>query len=147
MSSSIEAHNGVHAIETTNGLTGRQRARMVDPSEGITLSEVAANKIKEILKQDSHPESMYLFVGVKGGGCSGLSYVLDLRDEAQAPIAETDEVFDSQGIVVVSDFKSFEVGHLAGTLIDYQESLMGAGFTFNNPNAKHTCGCGSSYSA
>lgn len=147
MSISTEAHSSVNAPETPKGLTGRQRARVVDPSEGITLSEVAANKIKEILKQDNHPESMYLFVGVKGGGCSGLSYVLDLRDEVHAPIAESDEVFDSRGIVVVSDFKSFEVGQLAGTLIDYQESLMGAGFTFHNPNAKHTCGCGSSYSA
>jgi iron-sulfur cluster assembly protein len=48
---------------------------------------------------------------------------------------------------VVSDFKSYMVGNLSGTTIDYQESMMGAGFTFNNPNAKHSCGCGSSYSA
>ncbi|GMU83522.1 MAG: iron-sulfur-binding protein [Planctomycetota bacterium] len=125
------------------------RSRAVESPEGggIHLSEVAAGKIKEILEKDNHPETMYLFVGVKGGGCSGLQYVLDLRDEMHAPVGELDEVFMSRGIPIVSDLKSYEVGNLAGTLIDYQESMMGAGFVFNNPNAKHSCGCGSSYSA
>ena len=63
------------------------------------------------------------------------------------PIAETDEVYLSQDIVVVCDLKSFMVGNLDGTTIDYEEGLMGAGFTFKNPNAKQSCGCGSSYSA
>ena len=93
------------------------------------------------------PATTYLFFGVKGGGCSGLTYVLDLRDERSAPVAETDEVFESHGIVIVCDFKSYEVGNLSGTTIDFQEGLMGKGFTFQNPNAKHSCGCGSSYSA
>ncbi len=125
----------------------RERAREVEAGKGIQLSEAAASQIHAILKKDNYPDSMYLFVGVKGGGCSGLQYVLDLRDEAQAPAAETDEVFSSHGINVVCDLKSFVVGNLDGTLIDYQENLMGAGFVFNNPNAKHTCGCGSSYTA
>ncbi len=99
------------------------------------------------MEKEQYPDSMYLYVGVKGGGCSGLQYVLDLRDESHAPINDTDEVFESHGFLIVCDLKSYIVGNLTGTLIDYQDGLMGAGFTFNNPNAKHKCGCGSSYTA
>jgi iron-sulfur cluster assembly accessory protein len=99
-----------------------------------------------VLKRDDYPETTYLYVGVKGGGCSGFQYILDLRDEAQAPISDTDEVFLSHDIPVVCDWKSYVVGDLGGTTIDYQEGLMGAGFVFNNPNARRTCGCGASYS-
>lgn len=125
----------------------RARARIVDAGQGISLTPKAAEQIKAILTKDSYPDTMYLFVGVKGGGCSGLQYVLDLRDEAHAPVADTDEVFLSHGIPVACDLKSFMVGNLEGTTIDYQDGLMGAGFSFHNPNAKHSCGCGSSYSA
>jgi iron-sulfur cluster assembly protein len=125
----------------------RQRAKAAEDGKGLILTDEAAEKIKEILAKDNHPATTYLFVGVKGGGCSGLQYVLDLRDEAKAPLNETDEVFLSHDIPIVCDLKSFVVGNLNGTTIDYQDGLMGAGFTFNNPNAKQTCGCGSSYSA
>jgi len=128
------------------GRTVRARAREPEPAKGVVLTEKAAEQIKEILRKGNHPATTYLFVGVKGGGCSGLQYVLDLRDEARAPVAETDEVFLSHDIPIVCDLKSFIVGNLAGTVIDYKEGLMGAGFTFNNPNARHTCGCGASYS-
>ena len=63
------------------------------------------------------------------------------------PVAETDEVFLSHDIVIVCDLKSYMVGNLGGTTIDFEDGLMGKGFTFKNPNAKHSCGCGSSYSA
>lgn len=125
----------------------RERAKPPVDGQGITLTDAAANQIKSILTKDNYPQSMYLYVGVKGGGCSGLQYVLDLRDEAQGPPNENDELFLSHEIPIVCDLKSFIVGNLGGTVIDYQESLMGAGFVFNNPNAKHSCGCGSSYSA
>ncbi len=128
-------------------LVARERAKAAREGADIHLSEKAAGKVKEIIAADNFPDTMYLYVGVKGGGCSGLQYVLDLRDETAAPIKDSDEVFESNGLVVVSDFKSYMVGNLSGTTIDYQESMMGAGFTFNNPNAKHSCGCGSSYSA
>lgn len=124
----------------------RMRAKPAPAGQGIELTEVAATQIKTILQKDNHPETMYLYVGVKGGGCSGLQYVLDLRDEAHAPANENDEVFESHGIPIVCDLKSFLVGNLGGTVIDYQETVMAAGFVFNNPNAKHSCGCGSSYS-
>lgn len=123
------------------------RAKPAPEGQGIHLTEKAAETIQNILKKDNYPDTMYLYVGVKGGGCSGLQYVLDLRDEAHAPVSDKDEVFESRGITVVCDLKSYIVGNLTGTVIDYQESMMGAGFTFNNPNAKHSCGCGSSYSA
>jgi iron-sulfur cluster assembly protein len=126
--------------------TVRERAKEAPEGEGIRLSEKAAGQIKEILTKDNYPDTMYLYVAVKGGGCSGFQYVLDLRDEAQAPVDESDEVFLSHGIPIVCNFVSYEAGRMAGTLIDYHDGLMGAGFTFNNPNAKHTCGCGSSYS-
>jgi len=127
--------------------SGRARAKPATPDSGVRLTDEAAGQIQSILKREQYPQTMYLYVGVKGGGCSGLQYTLDLRDESHAPIAETDEVFESHGITIVSDVKSFVVGNLNGTEIGYRESMMGAGFTFSNPNAKHTCGCGSSYTA
>lgn len=139
------------AQETSTGTesparpAARERARGVEAGQGVQLTAHAAGKIKEILDKDQHPASMYLFVAVKGGGCSGLQYVLDLRDEADHPVRDTDEIYLSNDIVVVVDLKSYVAGNLEGTVIDYQEGLMGAGFTFNNPNAKHSCGCGSSY--
>jgi iron-sulfur cluster assembly protein len=125
----------------------RARAAAAEAGKGIVLTEKAATQIKAIMAKENYPDTMYLFVGVKGGGCSGLQYVLDLRDEAHAPANETDEVFLSHDIPIVCDLKSFLVGNLGGTTIDYQDGLMGAGFTFHNPNARHTCGCGASYSA
>jgi len=128
-------------------LVAKSRAKASREGKDIHLSEKAAEKIKEIIAKDNYPASMYLFVGVKGGGCSGLQYILDLRDEAQAPVRDTDEIFESCGISIVCELKSYVVGNLTGTTIDYQDGLMGAGFVFNNPNAKQTCGCGSSYTA
>ncbi len=125
----------------------RARAKPGESSEGVRLSGKAASQIKEIAAKQPDPNAMYLYVGVKGGGCSGLQYILDLRDETRVPINDTDEVFESEGITIVCDLKSFIVGNLGGTTIDFKDGLIGAGFTFNNPNARHTCGCGSSYSA
>jgi iron-sulfur cluster assembly protein len=125
----------------------RARAKVAGDGDGIHLTDLAAENVRKFIARTASPDTQYLYVGVKGGGCSGLSYVLDLRDEQLAPVAETDEVFLSHDLVIVCDLKSYMVGNLGGTLIDYEEGLMGKGFTFKNPNAKHTCGCGSSYSA
>ncbi len=125
------------------------RARATAPTEtdGVRLSALAAEKVKEFMEKTESPATQYLFLGVKGGGCSGLTYILDLRDERHVPIAETDEVFESHGVVIVCDLKSYMVGNLTGTEINFEDGMMGKGFTFKNPNAKHSCGCGSSYSA
>lgn len=128
-------------------LSIRSRAQAATEKLGIRLSELAAQRVQEYMAKTDSPGTTYLFVGVKGGGCSGLTYVLDLRDERSAPVADTDEVFESRGIITVCDLKSYIVGNMTGTEIDFQDGLMGAGFTFNNPNAKHSCGCGASYSA
>ncbi len=124
-----------------------KRAKPATETVGLRLSEKAAEKVREHITRESLADTTYLYVGVKGGGCSGLQYVLDLRDEVHAPVNDSDEVFSSCGLNIVCDLKSYIVGNLTGTLIDWQESMMGAGFTFNNPNARQTCGCGSSYSA
>jgi iron-sulfur cluster assembly protein len=109
----------------------------------ITLSETAAREIKTIIKQQELPEeATKLRVGVKGGGCSGFSYMLDLTEETKT---EADEEMDSQGVKILCDMKSYL--YLNGTEIDFKDEVMGRGFVFKNPNATSTCGCGSSFQA
>ena len=109
----------------------------------ISLTELAANKIKEIIKEQSLPDGLTkLRVAVKGGGCSGFSYMLDLTEEAKS---ESDEEIDSQGIKILVDNKSLL--YLNGTEIDFRDEVMASGFVFKNPNATSSCGCGSSFSA
>lgn len=86
------------------------------------------------------PEADYVRVGVKSGGCSGLSYELNF-DKSQA---EGDKVFQDNDVKIVVDKRS--VLYLAGTILEYSGGLNGKGFVFNNPNAQRTCGCGESFS-
>jgi iron-sulfur cluster assembly protein len=111
----------------------------------ITLSETAAREIKSIIDEqgktgDLKPDAVRLRVGVKGGGCSGFTYMLDLTEE---PAGEADVELESQGVKIVIDEKS-EM-YLDGTEIDFKDEVMGRGFVFKNPNATSTCGCGSSF--
>jgi len=106
----------------------------------ITLTTVAADKVKALLAQRGTPD-VGLRIGVRGGGCSGNSYYMEFCD-AEAP---GDEVLDANGVRLYVDLKSMVL--LGGTEIDYVEGLMGAGFKFNNPNARHNCACGESFSA
>ena len=105
----------------------------------ITLTATAAEKVKKLLTQRGTPD-IGLRIGVRGGGCSGNSYFMEFC-EAESP---GDEVLDTGGVRLIIDLKSAVL--LGGTEIDYVEGLMGAGFKFNNPNVKSTCGCGSSFS-
>lgn len=108
----------------------------------ILLSESAAREIKTIIQQQElDADKIRLRVGVKGGGCSGFSYLLDLTETQK----ETDEVYEQHGIKIVIDPKSLL--YLNGTKIDFKDEIMGRGFVFNNPNATSSCGCGSSFSA
>ena len=143
----------------------------------VTVTENAARAVRDIMKeQDLDPESIRLRVGVKGGGCSGFSYLLDLTEKKR----DTDEVWEYEftfkpaEIPAATDAKDGqgEKGGIAtaaggppeaftlrivcdpksylylnGTVIDFKDELMGRGFVFNNPNATSTCGCGSSFSA
>lgn len=119
----------------------------MEDRKGIVLTEIAAEAIKKAAQESGIESPWYLFLGVKGGGCSGLEFILDLRSFSQDKAEETDEVFNSQDIEIRVELKSFIVGNLDGTTIDYTESLLGSGFEFKNPAFKHKCGCGKSYSA
>jgi len=109
----------------------------------ITLSEKAANEIKTIISQQGlNGAETKLRVGVKGGGCSGFSYMLDLVEE---PAGESDVQFETAGVQILIDQKSDL--YLDGVEIDFKDEVMGRGFVFKNPNATSTCGCGSSFNA
>jgi len=109
----------------------------------ITLSTTAAKEIKDIITAQNLPtEKTFLRVGVKGGGCSGFSYMLDLTEEDPG---ESDEKLESNGVPILVDAKSLL--YLDGTEIDFRDEVMGRGFVFKNPNATSSCGCGSSFTA
>lgn len=105
----------------------------------ISVTQRAAEKIKSLVSEGSLTEKHFLRVSVKGGGCSGLSYNLDFDDE----LKQGDQVFENEGVKVICDLKSFL--YLAGTQLDFSDGLNGKGFSFINPNASRTCGCGESF--
>ncbi|MDB4273710.1 iron-sulfur cluster assembly accessory protein [Algibacter sp.] len=107
----------------------------------IKVSETAKKKVVELMTDDGYNATTdYVRVGVKSGGCSGLSYDLDFDKEQQ----EGDKVFEDNGVKIIVDKKSFL--YLIGTTLEYSGGLNGTGFVFNNPNANRTCGCGESFS-
>jgi len=106
----------------------------------IALTPTAADKVRQLLTGRGTPE-IGLRIGVRGGGCSGNSYYMEFC-ETETP---GDEVVETNGVKLFVDLKSMVL--LGGTEIDYVEGLMGAGFKFNNPNVKHNCACGESFSA
>ena len=107
----------------------------------IQVSEKAKLKAIELMKEDGFDSSKdFIRVGVKSGGCSGLSYDLSFDNEEK----ENDKIFENNDIKIIVDKKSFL--YLVGTELDYSGSLSGTGFVFKNPNANRTCGCGESFS-
>ncbi|HYQ80971.1 MAG TPA: iron-sulfur cluster assembly accessory protein [Anaeromyxobacteraceae bacterium] len=104
----------------------------------IEISEPAARKIRQMIEERGQPQGG-LRLGVKGGGCSGLSYVVDWADGP----ARLDQVFEREGARVFVDPKS--AMFLQGTVVDWQQTLMQTGFVFRNPNVKSSCGCGESF--
>ena len=115
-------------------------ATKTTPDAPIQISSSAAEKIEKIMRTKKIPEGYGLRVGVKGGGCSGMSYVLGFDKHR-----ENDQQYDIDGITVFMDKRHGL--YLMGTTIDYHDGLNARGFTFNNPNATETCGCGSSFAA
>jgi len=107
----------------------------------VALSENASKQVKELKQAQNLPEHVFLRMGVKGGGCSGMSYNLEFDSE----IGPHDKQFEIDGIKVVVDRKSYL--YLNGTTLDYVTQGLTGGFTFVNPNAKSSCGCGTSFSA
>ncbi|MEX6688352.1 iron-sulfur cluster assembly accessory protein [Danxiaibacter flavus] len=108
-------------------------------STPVTFTESAVNELKRLMGEEDFNTTHKLRVGVKGGGCSGLSYVLGFDEKL-----ENDEEFDFEGVPCIMN-KSHEL-YLYGMQIDWQDGLNSRGFTFSNPNASGTCGCGSSFS-
>ncbi len=104
----------------------------------LNITEAAATRIKEMMKEEDD-ENVLLRVGVKGGGCSGLSYGMGFESE----VNDDDQTFELHGIEIVMDKESRPV--MDGVKIDYKENMMGGGFTLDNPNAIASCGCGASF--
>lgn len=104
---------------------------------GITLTEVAADRVRSFLDNRGKGEGLRL--GVKTTGCSGMAYVLEFVDE----IEDTDQVFESNGVKIIVDPKSLI--YIDGTELDYGKEGLNEGFKFNNPNVKDECGCGESF--
>jgi iron-sulfur cluster assembly protein len=107
---------------------------------GVSITEKAAEKIRYFAVKDGISENVGLRVAVKGGGCSGLTYDLSITDK-ELP---TDKIVEQHGIKVMVDKKSYI--YLVGTVLDFSDGLNGKGFVFTNPNAKKSCGCGTSFS-
>ena len=107
----------------------------------IQVSEIAKSKVVELMREEGFDATKdYVRVGVKSGGCSGLSYELKFDNEQQ----ESDKIFIDNDIKIIVDKKSFL--YLVGTTLEYSGGLNGTGFVFKNPNANRTCGCGESFS-
>ncbi|MEM1215440.1 MAG: iron-sulfur cluster assembly accessory protein [Bacteroidota bacterium] len=105
----------------------------------LFVAESAKDKIAELRSTENLSEEYFLRVSVTSGGCSGLSYQMDFDNEAQP----NDQVFEDNGVKVVTDLKSFL--YLCNTTLEFSGGLNGKGFYFNNPNAARTCGCGESF--
>jgi len=105
----------------------------------IFVADSAKNKISELMSSSELDDNHFVRVSVTSGGCSGLSYKLDF-DDTSLP---DDQVFEDNGIKVVTDLKSFL--YLCNTTLEFSGGLNGKGFAFNNPNASRTCGCGESF--
>lgn len=124
---------------TTIPTTPEIRPQETTKKPPISLTATAIAKVKEIMGQQN-PVPAGLRVGVVGGGCSGFSYSMSFENASGL----MDKVFDMDGLKVYVDATS--VMYLNGCIVDYIETLEGAGFKFENPNVKSTCGCGSSFS-
>ncbi|TCZ74881.1 HesB/IscA family protein [Flaviaesturariibacter aridisoli] len=114
---------------------------MTATDNAIYVSDKARDKVRQLMTDAGVADdpSYFLRVGVVGGGCSGLSYKLDFDNE-QKPM---DQVFEDNGVKVVTDLKSFL--YLVNTMLEFSDGLNGKGFYFDNPNASRTCGCGESF--
>jgi iron-sulfur cluster assembly protein len=132
MSASVTTQTNVNPASSASETAGKKETF-------ITVSESAAKAIKRQLDKRGTPEAS-LRVGIRGGGCSGFSYVIEFHDGPPRP---KDRVFDAFGVRVVVDPKSLI--YLNGTTLEWEQTLMQQGFKFVNPNEKTSCGCGHSF--
>jgi len=106
----------------------------------IKVKDSARQEVERLIREKNESDNAFIRVGVKGGGCSGLMYELDFDREMK----DDDKLFEDNGVKIVVDKKSYL--YLIGTELDFSGGLNGKGFTFINPNANRTCGCGESFS-
>jgi iron-sulfur cluster assembly protein len=118
--------------QTDTGQSAQQASIEITPS--------AIAEVKRLMEKEVKQEGLMLRVGVKGGGCSGLTYVMSFEDKKE----ELDRTFDFDGVTVIIDPKSLL--YIDGTTIDYNTELLTGGFEFKNPKSKRSCGCGTSFS-
>jgi iron-sulfur cluster assembly protein len=135
------ATTGASSGETSSGITtpANDFFSFDDVDNAVNLTERAARQIRKIRQDESTPNDQLLRIGVKGGGCSGMSYVLGFDHKT-----EFDVELERQGIPVIVDRR--HLMYLGGTVIDFKDGLDARGFTFENPQATSTCGCGTSFS-
>ena len=107
--------------------------------KGILLTETALKHVLAL--REKQGKDLYLRVGVRQGGCSGMSYMMDFEDPSK--VREDDQVFDYDGFKIICDPKSML--YLYGLVLDYSDAMIGGGFQFTNPNASQSCGCGKSF--
>ncbi len=117
---------------------GRKEYMETTINNPVTLSETAVAEIRRLMGEPGFDQSQYLRVGVKGGGCSGMTYILGFDKKE-----DDDQVYDIEGISVI--MKSMHGIYIYGMQVDFQDGLNARGFVFKNPNASSTCGCGSSF--
>jgi iron-sulfur cluster assembly protein len=128
------SHGGAQAQPSATAVQAPSRF-----SGQIVVSDKAAEMLVELMVAEKKDTATYgLRLGVQGGGCSGLTYFMDFDTPR-----EDDKVFENKGARVFVDSKS--ILHVSGSILDYSEGLMGSGFQIKNPNAKSSCGCGSSF--
>ena len=116
-----------------------EQVMIAETAERVLITPRAAQEIRKIKSDNKIPELNALRLGIKGGGCSGMSYVLAFDEKPR----QGDNVFEIEGLTVYVDPKS--LFYLSGTTLDFSEGLNGKGFVFNNPQATRTCGCGQSF--
>jgi len=114
------------------------QTKVAEPAKTV-LTDAAAAKVKKLVEEEGNP-NLKLRVMVQGGGCSGFQYGFEFDEN----VAEDDVQIEKDGVIMLVDTMSLQ--YLAGAEVDYLEGLEGARFVINNPNAKSTCGCGSSFS-
>jgi iron-sulfur cluster assembly protein len=118
---------------------GRQMSEQVGVQSEINITEKAVRQVLRIKDENNIPADYALRIGVKGGGCSGLTYQLGFDGE----VKENDTVIEKDGVKILIDGKS--LFYLSGTVLDFSDGLNGKGFVFSNPKAVKTCGCGESF--
>ncbi|MET0402371.1 MAG: iron-sulfur cluster assembly accessory protein [Cystobacter sp.] len=126
------------AVEQT-GQKAAPATPAAKPARGITLHDSAVVQLRKLLEERQTPDAG-LRIAVRGGGCSGLAYVMEWAEKPR----EKDKIFEREGVRVFVDTKSYL--YLLGTEIVYESTLMASGFKLNNPNVKGSCGCGESFS-